>query len=220
MQTIDTLTQEPRSRPGTPTWEIARLFPIQGEWTEEAYLALDTNRLVEFTDGCLEFLPMPTFVHQLILQSLFLALQSYVSARRLGLVVFAPAAIRVGPDKLREPDIVFLGSAFKDHDLRKPPNGADLVVEVMSEGADNRTRDLVEKRADYAGARIPEYWIVDPELEEVTLLALNGTEYAEQGVFRRGQTVSSLILPGFSIAVDEIFAVTSPPDGNGHGVNA
>jgi hypothetical protein len=31
---------------GQPAWELALLFPAQGEWTEGAYLALDTNRLI------------------------------------------------------------------------------------------------------------------------------------------------------------------------------
>jgi hypothetical protein len=34
-----------------PAWEVALLFPNQGAWSEEEYLALDTNRLVEFTHG-------------------------------------------------------------------------------------------------------------------------------------------------------------------------
>ncbi len=28
------------SRPGEPAWEVTTLFPLQGEWTEEEYLAL------------------------------------------------------------------------------------------------------------------------------------------------------------------------------------
>jgi hypothetical protein len=50
------------------TWEIARLFPAQGEWSEEEYFALDNNHRVEYSDGFLEFLPMPTIFHQLMLQ--------------------------------------------------------------------------------------------------------------------------------------------------------
>jgi hypothetical protein len=36
----------PRSQPGEPAWEIAMLFPPQGHWTEEEYLALDTSAVV------------------------------------------------------------------------------------------------------------------------------------------------------------------------------
>ena len=57
-----------------PTWEIARLFPPQGEWSEEEYFALNTNRLIEFSDGRLEFLPMPTIFHQLIMKFIFYAI--------------------------------------------------------------------------------------------------------------------------------------------------
>ena len=55
-----------------PAWEIATLFPDQGQWDEWDYLALDTNRLVEFADGYVEVLPMPTELHQdLVLFLLF-----------------------------------------------------------------------------------------------------------------------------------------------------
>ncbi len=48
-----------------PTWEIAELFPAQRTWSEDEYLTLDTNRLVEFSHGHLEVVPMPTFSHQI-----------------------------------------------------------------------------------------------------------------------------------------------------------
>jgi len=43
-------------------WELARLYPAQGFWTEEDYLKLDgtQNMLVEYTDGFVEVLPRPT----------------------------------------------------------------------------------------------------------------------------------------------------------------
>ena len=44
------------------------LSPLQGLWTEEQYLRLtdQTNRLIEFTEGSVEILPMPTRKHQAI----------------------------------------------------------------------------------------------------------------------------------------------------------
>jgi Uma2 family endonuclease len=41
--------------------------------------------------------------------------------------------------------------------------GADLVVEIVNR--DDPARDLETKRAEYAEAGIPEYWIVDPRLD-------------------------------------------------------
>ena len=55
-----------RNHSGEPTWDVTRLFPTQGNWSEADYLALDTNQPVEFSHGFVEFLPMPTFLHQRI----------------------------------------------------------------------------------------------------------------------------------------------------------
>lgn len=69
-------------------WEVATLFPEQGEWSEEAYLDLTdgANRRIEFTDGRLEFLLMPTEIHEAIVQFLLLALLPFVNQNKLGKV--------------------------------------------------------------------------------------------------------------------------------------
>ena len=61
-------------------WELATMFPAQGAWTEEAYLELtDENpRRIEFTDGHLEFIEMPTLVHETLARFLFLSLYAFV----------------------------------------------------------------------------------------------------------------------------------------------
>jgi hypothetical protein len=65
-------------RKGEPAWAIAELFPPQGYWDEEEYLALTdgTNHLVELTDGQIEVLATPTEKHQEVLEYLFLALKT------------------------------------------------------------------------------------------------------------------------------------------------
>jgi Uma2 family endonuclease len=110
---------EVRSRPGTPLWEIAHLFPHQGRWSEEAYLALDTNHLIEFKNGCLEFLPMPDLSHQCIARFLFRLLDAFVQAHQLGEAFFAPLRTRTIQHFIREPDIVFArpGRIRKNRDL-------------------------------------------------------------------------------------------------------
>jgi Uma2 family endonuclease len=54
-------------------------------------------------------------------------------------------------------------------------------------------------------ARIPEYWIVNPLDETITVLTLAGDAYAEHGVFRRGETATSALLDGFAAPVDAVF---------------
>jgi Uma2 family endonuclease len=193
------------SRPGDPAWEVAFLYPRQGQWTEAEYLALGTNRLVEFSDGCLEFLPMPTFFHQLLVEFLYTALKAFVTGRVGGKVLFAPLPVRLWPDKFREPDVVYLRSG-RVRDVHGQPDGADLVMEVVSEGSENRDRDLNVKRSEYARAGIAEYWIVDPHESRVTVLVLDGTSYRVHGMFGAGTTAISVLLPGFAVAVDALFA--------------
>jgi Uma2 family endonuclease len=191
------------------TWEIARFFPPQGEWTEEEYFSLPTNKGVEFSDGTLEFLPMPTIFHQLILQFLFRELEDFVKARSLGLVVLAGYKVRIRRRKYREPDILFIHSDHKNLITKQYCKKADLVIEVVSE--ENREHDIKKKRGEYAVAGIPEYWIVDPEAETITVLVLKPRKrtYVEHGVFAKGDRATSKLLPGLS--VDVTTAVTQKP---------
>lgn len=196
--------QQPRSSRGTPTWEIALLFPEQGEWSEEEYLNLDTNHLIEYVDGCLEFLPMPTKTHQFILLFLCGLLRGFVLGRRLGRVLVAPYRVRLWKGKYREPDIIF---AARDRTLGEQfSEGADLLVEIVSEDRKGRKRDLQEKRAEYAAGGIPEYWIVDPQEQTITVLTLNGDHYRVHGEFKPGETATSLLLEGFAVDVADCFA--------------
>jgi len=59
--------------------------------------------------------------------------------------------------------------------------------------------------ADYAEAQIPEYWIVNPLDDTITVLALDSAAYAAHGVFRRGDTATSRLLAGFAVGVDAVF---------------
>jgi Uma2 family endonuclease len=188
-----------------PTWEIAYLFPPQGMWSEEEYLSLSTNRLVEFSDGTVEVLPMPTEFHQLILLFLLDSFRKHIEPRDLGKILFAPLRVRTIPGKIREPDILFLlaaNSSARGNDYWRK---ADLVVEIVSD--DDRRRDLETKRFEYAQAGFPEYWIVDPRDSRITVLTLVGDRYLEHGVFTTGQRASSVLLPGFEVDVTQVFAV-------------
>ncbi len=124
-----------------PTWEIAHLFPNQGHWTEDDYLELDShfdNRMFELTNGYLEILPMPKTSHQLIVRFILKALETFVDAHGSGLVLFAPLRVRLSPGKFREPDILSLSAAHRDRAGEDYWEGADLVMEVVSSGAESR----------------------------------------------------------------------------------
>jgi Uma2 family endonuclease len=91
-------------------------------------------------------------------------------------------------------------------DRRNQPDGVDLAMEVVSRGEEARERDLETKRVEYAAAKIPEYWIVDPELETITVLRLEGDTYSVHSVFATGTRATSTLLQGFEVEVDKVFA--------------
>ena len=192
-------------RAGEPTWNIAHLFPLQGSWSEAEYLALDSNRLLEFSNGHLEVLPAPTDLHQAILAFLYETFSAFVGPGKLGKVRFAALPMRLWEGKYREPDLLFL---LTEHAARRHAqywDGADLVLEVVSNS--ERRRDLEIKRNEYEKAGISEYWIVDPRNSQITVLHLDNGQYAEHGIFPKGSHAMSGLLPDFKVDVSAVFAV-------------
>lgn len=189
-----------------PAWDIARLFPPQGAWSEFEYLSLteDTNWLVELTRGRVEVLAMPTMVHQLIVAYLYRVLMEHVESHKLGRALFAPLRVRLAPDVIREPDIVFMRAQNAARMKNDCWEGADLVVEVVSDDPESRHRDLVRKRTEYAEAAIAEYWIVDPQEARITVLALEGSEYAVHAEAGGQGKVASRMLKGLEVEVGAV----------------
>ena len=187
--------------------EILDLFPRQGDWTVEEYLRLDTMRLVEFTQGFLEILPMPDEIHQDIAVWIHDRVREFLAKRGAGVTKPSPFKIRIDAERFREPDICIL---LDENDPRRAVEfwgGADVCFEVVSR--DNPARDYARKRIDYAAAAVKEYWIVDPQTQRVTLLELAGTEFVERGVFVSGQTAVSSAMNGFTLDVSACFAAAA-----------
>lgn len=209
MKTLKTRTAKSQAnrRASNPDWEIARLFAERGSCSVEEYLDYSGNRLLEFDNGHLEILPTPTTTHNLIICFLLESLRTFSGGwSRLGLALFAGIRIQLWQEKFREPDVVFMLTKHKNRVHDEFWDGADLVMEVVSGGPEDRKRDLVTERADYARARIPEYWMVDPQHKQITVLWLKGKTYEVHGVFKKGQTATSRLLPGFHVSVDDAFA--------------
>ncbi len=184
-----------------PTWQVARLFPDQGHWTEADYFELHQNKMVELVDGYLEVLPMPTWLHQLIVRYFDQKVTEAAGGR--GHVLQAPLPIRLFPRTIREPDVMYFAPGSEPADPRGYPTRVDLAVEVVSDDDESRKRDYVDKPRDYARAKVPEYWIVDPQEHRITVLVLVDGVYREHGVFTAGQTASGVLLPNLKVNVDE-----------------
>ncbi len=79
-----------------------------------------------------------------------------------------------------------------------------LVVEVVSPGKVNQDRDYRYKRSEYAARGIAEYWIIDPQINRVTVLILNQGLYDET-LFEGDSAIASGLFPQFQLTVNQIF---------------
>ena len=140
-------------------------------WTlDELHSLPDDGNKHEVVRGVLFVTPAPTGQHESILAALSAVLTPYVVANKLGLV-YHPHAVFRFEDSEVEPDLMVRrpwGHANPDWANAPLPS---LIVEVLSPAT--RNRDRKEKRTLYSDARIPEYWILDPEQKTVTVIARN-----------------------------------------------
>jgi Uma2 family endonuclease len=187
-----------------PSGQEIDIDSLQGLWTVEQYLKLTNaaKHLIEYSDGYIEVLQMPTRYHQKLVRFLFLALME-VMERIGGDVYFAPLRVQVRQGKFREPDLLLVLDKDDPRARDEYWTGADLVMEIVS--PDDPKRDIEQKPLDYAAAGIPEYWIVNPIDATISVLVLDGVVYTVAGAYTRGERASSPLLDGFSVSVDEVF---------------
>lgn len=89
--------------------------------------------------------------------------------------------------------VVCDGDKIKNDGIHGAP---DFVAEVLSEGT--AAKDLGAKKELYERAGVREYWIIHPDTRSVFRYILEDGRYAPVTEFRRGESVQSLVLSGFS----------------------
>ena len=172
--------------------------------TYQDYLNVDGDERYELIDGELILLPSPNTAHQLTSVALASRIFMFAEERELGLVLHAPFDVLLSDTDVVQPDILFVSNE-RAH-IRTPDNmrGApDLVVEILSPSS--ASRDWREKFELYSKHGVKEYWIVDPANRVVWLMLLRGGALEIAGTYGIGDTVSSTVLAGFSVKVDDIF---------------
>ena len=142
---------------------LCDLLPRQGCWSDEEYLWLTdhTNRLIEFTDGHIEELPMPTDTHQAILAFFYDLFCDYIRPR--GVVRFASLRLRIREGKFREPDLLLLRDSSDQRDAIAARILTDLKDEqAWTERFEATTDEQWDRLAESArreiagGATVPE----------------------------------------------------------------
>jgi len=172
--------------------------------TYQDYLSMDGDERYELIDGELIMVGAPNEAHQTA--SVFLVSRMFMFAddRDLGKVLHAPYDVVLSDTDVVQPDILFVSNE-RAH-IRTPANirGApDLVVEILSPSS--TSRDWREKFELYSKHGVKEYWVVDPANRVVWLALRRGGALEIAGTYGIGDTVSSTVLAGFSVKVDDIF---------------
>lgn len=182
--------------------------PTKRRFTFEEYLAYDdSDNCYELVNGELVLMTLPTGRHADIVDLLQDAFKAEIKRLNLNWSVrLGNVGVRSSETKSRIPDLVVMTElqrqALRDIAavLQSPP---PLVVEVVSETT--KTVDYRSKRSEYAVVDIPEYWIVDPLEDKMTLLLLVEGLY-EETVFRGNERIISATFPELVLTAQQVLA--------------
>ena len=176
---------------------------LQIKFTYRDYLLLPEQDNRELIEGDFHMVPSPSFRHQNILANLGTILRDFVIKNRLGVVVWAPMDVVLSDLNVVQPDILYISNERREIITENNISGApDLVVEILSPSTASRDREL--KLGLYARFGVREYWIVDPDENSVQVMELGSEGYTTIKTYDSGEVESSA-LPGFRIAIEEIF---------------
>lgn len=181
--------------------------PLPGSATEADVVRLDDHedRLCELIDGTLVEKPMG-FVESLIAMRIVHFLQAFVLPRNLGLVSGPDGMMRILSNRIRIPDVAYVSfarlPAGKVPEQPVPSLTPDLAVEVLSDS--NTRKEMKKKLSEYFDSGTELVWYMDPPSRtvEVYTQPVNPLRLSETDTLTGGD-----VLPGFEVAVAEIFAV-------------
>jgi Uma2 family endonuclease len=173
--------------------------------TVENYKLLpETGPRYQLIQGDLYMAPAPNRFHQEISRNLQFELHSFLNRNRIGKLFDAPFDVYLDETNVFQPDIIVVLNERLGILTEAGVEGApDLVIEILS--PKTRRLDLVNKKQEYARAGVKELWIIDPEPRTVMIhqFAFDGVEKVRQ--VNEGGTLSSELLPGFSLGAAIIF---------------
>ena len=187
------------------TTATATQTPRVAKITVDEYLALEEREGVwELVDGVLEKMAEPSLEHQHLIGMLHWLIRSRLAGvSSLPGIALLAVSVALSQSRVAVPDLVYV-RAERRHLLQGliVSGAPDLVVEVLSQ---DRAKDLVRNRQWYAEAGIPEYWILDPVNDTLTVLELAGGQYIERAALGRNDTLTTPTIPGLSISLNELF---------------
>lgn len=179
-------------------------------WTIQAYRQalihgrLDPAQRYEIIDGELVPMSSPLFLHQWVAKILFRLLDRFVLNQDLGEVFFAPLDVVLSETQKPQPDLLFVAKDRLSiiHRFGTIEGAPDLIVEILS--SSTAKADQNRKRQIYEAAGVKEYWLIDTDKQNATVLSLQAECFVE--IEQATNTLSSaVVLKGFEVALSDLF---------------
>ncbi|MEW6210646.1 MAG: Uma2 family endonuclease [Acidobacteriota bacterium] len=167
----------------------------------------DGNRY-ELIEGEILMSRAPAITHQLISGNLFAAIKTYLDRNPIGKVIATPGLILSNYDAVI-PDIVFIRNERFDEIVsdEKLIAAPDLVIEILSPGAENERRDRTSKRQLYGRYGVREYWVVDPKGRSISIYRPSRRGLRLAATLGEPDEIRTPLLPGFSLDVASAFSL-------------
>ena len=156
--------------------------------------------------------PAPSGNHRLISGNIFGELYGFLKNKPCK-VFSAPFDVRLVRNETSDkkvknvvqPDVCVICDLTKMADPRSCLGAPEIVVEILSPG--NNKKELKTKYELYEEFGIKEYWIVYPDEQSVLRYVLNngGKFVVGDRALTLGDKITTSILPGFELALDDIF---------------
>jgi len=182
--------------------------------TTDRFTTADLDRLelpeswrAEIIDGALYVSKAPGWDHQAVVANVYVALRAWV-AEHAGRVNWGIGVIYADDDNVI-PDVVWISAERLAQALDAAGHlnelGPELVVEVVSPGAENARRDRDAKLALYSRRDALEYWIVDPRMRAVQVYTRPQGDRSEplehRAELHDDDVLTSDLLAGFAVRV-------------------
>lgn len=158
----------------------------------------------ELIEGELFVTPAPSLKHQDVLGNLYTLLREAVFGSGLGRVYMAPVDVRLAEKTIVQPDLmVILTNRRQILTVPRVEGAPSLAVEIISSSTSRYDRET--KRSIYARYGIPEYWLIDPNAQSMTIFSdpQNGRFLTET---EASDVAISVTIPGLSVDLSAVFA--------------
>jgi len=165
----------------------------------------DGNRY-EVIEGELFVSRAPGVPHQRVLKNTIFNFETYLIENPIAEIIPTPGLI-FGKYSGVIPDLVFYTHERAKEIIsgERLVAAPELVIEILSRGSTNITRDRIVKRQLYAKYGVAEYWIVDAENRAIEVYRLQNGTLELAVIFRYEDEITTPLLPGFKCGVASIF---------------